>query len=134
MRFKFFSLFGFLLALFLVTGSIAGNALAASDSGGASDHDMSTMNQSGQNSGQDMDNMDGMKIDDINSHNVSNNGGGHEATNGSHGSGNGGHGEGSQEATPPNWPLIYGFLGFNALVIIAAALMKNRGVQRNGVN
>lgn len=128
MRFKFFSLFGFLLALFLVAGPLVGNVLAASDSGGASDHDMSTMNQSGQNSVQDMDNMDGMKMDDINSHNGSDNGGGHEAT-------NGGHGEGSQEAnTPPNWPLIYGFLGFNALVIITAFLMKNRGVHRNGVN
>ncbi|WP_003539930.1 hypothetical protein [Desulfotomaculum nigrificans] len=132
-RFKYFSLFGFLLALLLAAGPLTGNVLAATDSGHTG-HETGTVNQTGQNSGHDMGNMDmsgqnggenmgNMDMTGMNSHDGSGNGG------------HGGHGENGRGAnTPPNWPLIYGFLGFNILVITAAALMKKRGAQGNGVN
>lgn len=116
MRSKWFGLFGFMLALFLVAGPLAGDVMAASDSGGsASGHDMSTMNQSGQ----DMSNMDGMNSQD------------NSGSSGSHDSNSGGGGESAGDTI--NWPVIYGFGAFNLLVIIIAALLKNKSVI-SGVN
>lgn len=118
------SLFGMMLAFMLLAGPLAGGALAAGDHGDApAGQDMSTMNQSDQMSGHDMNNMDGMDMDGMSQDSP----GGHDSANG------GGHGGEPQDPnTPPNWPVIYGFGGFNLLVILAAALLKNKGV--NGVN
>ena len=143
MRSKWFGLFGILLAFMLLAGPLAGGALAAGDHGDAqAGHDMSTMNQSDQTSGHDMNDMEGMSHDSSASESGGNLGGDHDSANGSHDSGSsgghdstssGGHGGEPQDPnTPPNWPVIYGFGGFNLLVILAAALLKNKGV--NGVN
>lgn len=148
MRSKWFRLFGIILALMLVTGILAGNALAATAGGDAhARHDMSATDSSDQHSGHDMNNMEGMNMDEMSQESSgghaghgdssgdhdSSSGSHNYTSNGGHDSGSGGHGGGAQDPnTPPNWPVIYGFGAFNLLVIIAAALMKNKGL--SGVN
>ncbi|MCL5781623.1 MAG: hypothetical protein M1119_12210 [Firmicutes bacterium] len=98
-------------------------------------HDMSTMNQSDMssanqadpNAGHDMNNMNQAEGDASEQHANSGDSAGH-------GSGNSNSHDSGNINTPPNWPVIYGFGAFNLLVIIAAALLKNRGIQRNEVN
>lgn len=127
----FGTLLGLLLVALLVTVPLAGAALAVSDTGdNSAGHDMSTMNQSDQNSGHDMSNMDGMDMGGTNTNDSSagdhgsSGGGDHDSA------GSGGHGESTGDAnTPPNWPVIYGFGAVNLLVIIIAALLKNKNVR-----
>lgn len=150
LRTRWFGLLGFLLALFLVAGPLAGDLLAASDvsSDPHAGHDMSTMNDSGQSNGD----MHDTNVQGANAHDNPGVGNQHEGTstgghgsseteldnssNEGHDSGSGGHGESKGDpSAPPNWPVIYGFGAFNLLVIIIAALLKNKSVSvRDGVN
>ncbi len=142
MRLKWFGLFGILLAFMLVAGPLVGSAMAAGDHEDPhAGHDMSTMNHSDQTSEHDMHDMEGMSQDGSASEHEGTAGGDQGSSHSSHDLGakdghdstSGGHGGESQDPnTPPNWPVIYGFGAFNLLVLIAAALLKNKGV--NGVN
>lgn len=116
------NLLGLVFVALLVTVPLVAGAFAVSDapSDPHAGHDMSTMNQSDMSTTNQADQLAGHGSGSGNNHDSSN---------------YGGHGEGEASAdTPPNWPVIYGFGAFNLLVIIAAALMKNRVTQRNEVN
>lgn len=111
------------MALWFFAGPLAGSALATENDAAPAGHDMSTMNQSDQASGHDMNNMDGMDMEGTSQEGSE----GHDASNGE------GHDGAAQDSnTPPNWPVIYGFGAFNLLVILAAALLKGKSVK--GVN
>ncbi|GAB6180835.1 hypothetical protein JCM14036_21540 [Desulfotomaculum defluvii] len=152
MRSKWFVLFGIILALTLMAGPLAIGALAAGDhEDPQAGHDMSTMDSSDPHYGHDMSNIDSSSehsqhdgaADGYNSAGSGTGHEGHESSggsvhdtsgsshdsgdNGGHDFGSGGHGGAPQDPnTPPNWPVIYGFGAFNLLVILAAALLKNK--------
>ncbi|GAB6179899.1 hypothetical protein JCM14036_12180 [Desulfotomaculum defluvii] len=151
-RSKWVGLFGIILALVLVTCPFVGSALAAADdSDPHAGHDMSTMNNSEQQSNDhDMSNMDSTNETEISTDNSSghsqhdstsndvhssagsgshdsSSGGGHDSSGSSHDSGgdrheaSGGHGEGSGD---PNTPPNWPVIyGFGAfnLLVIIAA-------------
>lgn len=47
-----------------------------------------------------------------------------ESGNDSHGESSGGHGEGASDPEGVNWPVVWGFAGINAAVIVIAGILK----------